>query len=723
MPDKKKTAPNPTARSRRSPAARDGANYLNRDLSWLEFNRRVLYQALDPEVPLLERVKFCAIFSNNLDEFVMKRIGFLRRDQDTGDNPRGPDGLPPSRVLTECRARIADMQASLARCWTTELVPALAEHGIEILRYTDLSKKDRKKVDAWFETNVFPVLTPLAVDKGHRFPFISNLSESLGVLLERKPTDTNADDGPSFARIKIPDVLPRFVPLDDGDRCTRFIPLDELIEENLDDLFPGLRIVGVTPFRLTRSAAPEKDGEDDDTDDLLEQVQEELQLRRFAEAVRLEFNENAEPQIRELLQEELHLEPGDVYDRTGPLEYRDLFEIGSLPRPELREKPWRPITPPALADEDADLFNTIARRDILLHHPYESFERSTERFVAAAARDPNVLAIKQTIYRTSRDSPFVRSLIKAAEAGKAVACLVELRARFDEQRNVEFARQLEQHGVHVAYGVVGYKTHCKCSLVVRREGKTLKSYAHLGTGNYHPDTATLYTDLGLLTSNPLITGDVIELFNELTGHSGTPRYKSLLVAPHQMRSRFADMIDTEIKNARAGRPARIVAKFNSLEDRRITDHLYKASQAGVPVTLIIRGFCCLRPGVPGLSENIRVISIVGRFLEHSRIFHFAAGSEDPLQGHWYIGSADWMYRNLNNRVEAQVPVLDTEARARLQRIIDVQVRDHRHAWDLRADGSYSHREPPKNAEPMSPEALGTFETLMRDAAASRADNE
>ncbi|MEM9066440.1 MAG: polyphosphate kinase 1 [Planctomycetota bacterium] len=723
---KKKNGQTTTPAQPRAPIARaaeattSSSNYLNRDLSWLEFNRRVLFQALDPGVPLLERVKFCAIFSNNLDEFVMKRIGFLRADQESGDVPRGPDGLPPSAVLAECRARIADMQATLARCWDNELVPALAAHDIHILTYADLGKKERKRADEWFNRNVFPVLTPLAVDKGHRFPFISNLSESLGVLLERDQTDTRAEEGPSFARLKIPDVLPRFVPLEEGDRCSRFLPLDALIEENLDDLFPGLKILGVTPFRITRSAAPEK-GEDDENDDLLEQVQEELHLRRFAEAVRLEFNERPHERIRELITEELKLETVDIYERSGPLEYRDLFELASLPRADLREDPWRPVTPPALADDESDIFATIAHRDILVHHPYESFERSVERFIAAAARDPDVLAIKQTIYRTSRDSPFVRSLIKAAEAGKAVACLVELRARFDEERNVEFARQLEQHGVHVAYGVVGLKTHSKCSLVVRREGKGLRSYAHLGTGNYHPDTATLYTDLGVLTANTEITGDVIELFNELTGHSGTPRYKRLLVAPHHMRRRFADLIESEIKNAKQGKPARIVAKFNSLEDRRITEHLYKASNAGVPVTLIVRGFCCLRPGVPGLSENISVISIVGRFLEHSRIFHFAAGHEDPVDGEWYIGSADWMYRNLNNRVEAQVPILDREARARLQRMIDVQIRDHRHAWDLRADGSYSRREVPKHADPLSPESLGTFETLMRDAAASRSE--
>lgn len=700
--------------------------YLNRDLSWLEFNRRVLAQATDPRTPLLTRLKFLGIFSSNLDEFFMKRVGFVRRQAEAGPNSAitpAKDGFTPAQLLYAIRSVVTDLQAEQARCYEQEILPALREHGIYILRYADLTDAERAAIDRWYRAQVFPVLTPLAVDPGHRFPFISNLSENLGVMVSQ-PDEAERH----FARVKIPDVLPRMVALDqiapdapaDG-KAARFILLEEIIKNNLDDLFPGMQIHDVLTFRVTRNAALEL--EDEDVEDLLTSVENELRERRFARAVRLEVAPNPPKAILDFVVPALRLGPDDVYERGGPTEYADLFQVADLPRPELKEPRWTPVAPPRLADPDIDIFAAIRGRDILLHHPYESFSASVERFINAAARDPAVLAIKQTIYRTSPDSPFVASLIRAAEDGKQVAVLVELRARFDEHKNVRFARQLEKAGVHVAYGVVGFKTHCKTSMVVRREpsptgGTMLRSYVHVGTGNYNPSTAQLYTDVGLLTCDPLIADDVITLFNYLTGRSLNREYSQLLVAPYTMRDGFIRLIDREIQNARAGRPARIVAKMNAMEDTAITEKLYEASQAGVPVTLIVRGFCCLRPGVPGLSENIRVLSIVGRFLEHSRIFHFANGQEDWTEGEWYIGSADWMYRNLSNRVEAVCPVKDREARARLRRIFEIELADHRCAWELNADGSYTRRRPPPDAPADSPAVLGSFQTLMAEALTS-----
>ena len=693
-----------------SPTAPDEARYFNRDLSWLEFNRRVLAQAADDSFPLLERVKFLAIFSNNLDEFFMKRVGLLKRYIASGVETPSPDGRRPTRTLGELRAMTKGLQAEQARIWLEIARPQLVEAGIHILRYEDLAEDERVRADQWYRDNVFPILTPLAVDPGHKFPFISNLSENLGVLVGPQGGTEQL-----FARIKVPDVLPRFVDIERTGSVIRLLPLDELIKNNLEDLFPGMTIHHVMSFRLTRNASVQT--KDDESDNLYEHVEAELQLRRFAEAVRMEVPENPCEEMLRYIREELLLTPEDVYARPGPLEYQDLAEIASLDRPELKLSHYRPVSPQALADPDADIFALIRERDIILHHPYESFKESVERFIAAAARDPDVLAIKQTIYRTSRDSPFVASLIRAAEDGKQVACLVELRARFDEQKNLRFARMLEKHGVHVAYGVVGLKTHCKCSLVVRREGQGLRCYAHVGTGNYNPATAQLYTDLGLLTCNPRITEDVVGLFNLLTGRSAQTEYNELLIAPTTMRERFNALIDNEIEHARAGRPARIFAKFNSLEDINITERLYRASQAGVKIELVVRGFCCLRPGVPGMSENIRVWSVVGRFLEHSRVFHFADGQADPVDGKWYFGSADWMYRNLNDRVEAVCPAYDRSARERLCRLREILLRDRKRAWDLRPDGSYLLRTPPEGADEESPEAGGTFRHLMHLARA------
>lgn len=694
------------------PTSPDESRFFNRDLSWLEFNRRVLAQASDESFPLLERVKFLAIFASNLDEFFMKRVGLLKRYILSGVETPGPDGRRPSRTLEDVRRVVKDLQAEQSSIWTGSVLPGLDGAGIRVMPYSRLDERQREWADTWHRTNVFPILTPLAVDPGHKFPFISNLSENLAVLV-----GSSGSPDRHFARIKIPDVLPRFVRIDPGAETDELIlvPLDEIIRHNLDDLFPGMVLHEVASFRLTRNASIQSHA--DESDNLYEHVEAELHLRRFASAVRLEIPEGANPEIIRLIVEELGLSRSDVYARTGPLDFQDVFEIANLERPDLKLSHYKPVVPSILADDEADIFALIRERDILLHHPYESFQASVQRFISAAARDPDVLAIKQTIYRTSRDSPFVVSLIRAAERGKQVACLVELRARFDEQKNLRFARQLEKHGVHVAYGVVGLKTHCKCSLVVRRETEGLRCYTHLGTGNYNPTTAQLYSDIGLLTCNPRITEDVVGLFNLLTGRSAQAEYNELLVAPTTMRNRFNDLIERETEFARSGRPARICAKFNSLEDISITERLYEASRAGVSVDLVVRGFCCLRPGVRGLSENIRVWSIVGRFLEHSRIFHFGAGRENPADGDWFIGSADWMYRNLNDRVESVVPIHDRAARERLALLMDILRRDHKRAWDLHPDGRYTLRTPSPDAPPESPEAGGSFRALMHLARA------
>jgi polyphosphate kinase len=724
---------------------------FDRDLSWLEFNRRVLAMAEDERTPLLERVKFLAIFSSNLDEFVMKRVGLLKRRM-AGEVPfalHRTETTAPADLFHAIRRTMRQLQQQQTACYEQSVRPALAENGIELLDYADLTAAERRRIDAWFMRNVFPILTPLAVDTGHRFPFISNLSRNLGILLVEDGLEAGAE--PLFARVKVPNTLPQWIRIpgeNEPEPATgsgaaaagavgvggpsaamkdgRFVSLRELIQNNLDDLFPRLRLAEIVAFRVTRSAAV--DIEDDEDVNLLELVEEQLKKRRFARTVRIETGPNPSPAILEPLLEELRVTPDDVDERPGPLDYTTLLEITELDRPELKWRRWAPRPPRRLADKDANIFAAIRQGDLLVHHPYESFAATAERFIAEAARDPDVLAIKQTIYRTSRDSPFISSLIRAAERGKQVAALVELRARFDEQANVRLARMLEKAGVHVAYGVVGLKTHCKASLVVRREadsgGGGLRSYAHLGTGNYHSRTAQMYTDLGLFTCDPAITQDLMHLFNLLTGRSLYTDYNRLLVAPATMRARFLELIAREIDIAHAfgrGESAvggRIIAKMNAMEDPQISDKLYEASAAGVDITLLVRGFCCIRPGVDGLSENIRVISTVGRYLEHSRIFYFGTGQPDPLDGDWYIGSADWMYRNMEARVEAVCPVLDRTSRATLLRITDAMIRDRREAWDLLADGSYRHRTPRATDEPDSPEALGVFETMIAQAASA-----
>lgn len=664
-----------------------GEEFLDRDLSWLEFNRRVLHEAMDERTPLLERVRFLGIFSSNLDEFFMKRVAVRRRKAvETGGVVDGGRG-ETARVLESIRRLVVELQRLQAECFASSVRPALAQHGVHLLRWEELTPEEQAEAKRSFRTGVYPVLTPLAVDPGHPFPFISNLSESVGVVLRQAARDENL-----FARIKVPEPLPRWIrlPTSRGD-VYRFVSLYDLIRQHLGDLFPHMHIADTMLFRITRSADLELAGEA--AEDLREMVTEELRLRRFAPVVRLETGPNPSPWIREFLMRELELESIDVYELAGELDYQDLRPIADLPLSDLRYRPWTPVSPPPLADEEADIFDIIRGGDLLVHHPYESFSASVERFITSAADDPRVLAIKLTLYRTSDESPFIRTLIRAAESGKQVVCVVELKARFDEQRNIMLAHELEKAGVHVVYGVLGLKTHSKTALVVRQEQGGLRCYAHIGTGNYHPHTARLYTDLGLFTCDPVITADLVELFNYLTGRSLKSEYQKLLVAPVNMRQRFVELINREAEHARAGRPAHIIGKMNSLEDRKLMRALHEASAAGARCDLLVRGFCCLRPGVRGVSDNIRVISVIGRFLEHSRVYYFRNGAENPEDGEFYIGSADWMYRNLLWRVEVITPVESRPLREKLWEVLRIMLADNRQAWEMQPDGSYVQRRP------------------------------
>ncbi|MCE9619384.1 MAG: polyphosphate kinase 1 [Planctomycetes bacterium] len=679
----------------------DPARFLNRDFEWLEFNRRVLDVAGDAGVPLLERVRFLSIFSNNLDEFFMKRVGSLRNQIEEGRAGPVVEALTPTQQFAGIRDRVQAMGKAQAGLLKNELSRALLESGIELLKWEGLDIDEQNEARKWFRHNVFPILTPLAVDPGHRFPFISNMSVSLGVMLQRP-----GESEQLFARVKVPEIPSRLYRVP-GTR--RWTTLQDIIEHNLDELFPGMEILKVLPFRVTRNA--EIDNDNDDADDLLEAIQQQLRERRFARVVRMEIPSDANPRILKFLMDELEIDEADIYESDGLLDYGALNEIADLDDADLHYTPWTPLKPVDYDHGNYDLFARIRRGDVLLHHPYESFEASVEQFIEQAAKDPKVLCIKQSLYRTSGDSPFISSLIQAAESGKQVAVLVELRARFDEARNIRWARKLEDAGVHVAYGVVGLKTHTKTALVVRQEADGIRCYGHIGTGNYNSKTAKLYEDIGLLTCHPEITEDLTGLFNYMTGRSRQRDYQRLLIAPVAMKKRFVQLIDQEIELTKPGRPGRIIAKMNQLEDRGIMDALYKASQAGVQIDLIVRGFCCLRPGVPGLSENIRVRSIVGRFLEHSRIFWFQAGKQDPLEGEMYIGSADWMYRNLQTRVEAATPILLAEHRARLWEVIQTCLNDCRQAWQMRGDGTYE-RVRWDHLDAADPRAIGVHQFLM-----------
>ncbi len=656
-----------------------GDLFFNRELSWLDFNARVLELAEDDAVPLLERVRFLAIFASNLDEFYMKRVGGLQRQRAAKVSTRTIDGLTPDEQIALIHEKVRPLLDRQVACWFESVHPGLKANGIRICPWTQLTDTDRLESSRFFREQVFPILTPLAVDPGHPFPFISNLSKSLGVMLEHPATAEQ-----SFVRIKLPENLPRWVRLPATDEATdRFVSLENVISGNLELLFPGMKVLEHHLFRVTRNA--DVDADEEDADDLLAVVEQELRQRRMADVVRLETPTSMSPGMRETIRHALHVAEEDCYELAGPIDMDDLMSLADVDRPELNFEPWKPLVPPRLSDEDADIFSVISGGDVLVHHPYESFPASVERFILEAAEDPQVLAIKMTLYRTSRDSSFVGALIRAAEEGKQVAVLVELKARFDEQRNLAIAQRLEKAGVHVVYGVVGFKTHTKLAMAVRQEEEGLRTYVHVGTGNYNARTATLYTDVGLFTSDPQLVGDVIELFHTLTGRSLGRQYRKLLVAPTNMRDKFLDCIAAERHAAERGEPAFITAKMNQLQDEKIIKALYEASQAGVKVDLIIRGFCCLRPGVPGLSDNIRVVSILGRFLEHSRIFRFHNGGERVH----FIGSADWMVRNLDYRVEAIAPVEDKHAQEQLDGILDSALETSEHVWQLGADGTWS----------------------------------
>jgi polyphosphate kinase len=675
--------------------------YLNRELSWLEFNARVLYEARDTRNPLLERVKFAAIFAGNLDEFFQVRIAGLRQQVDAGTGTRAPDGRTPAEQLANARERVLELVAEHSAIFL-ELRQSLSAEGVSMLDYAAIPEH-HETLRQRFLDEIFPVLTPLAVDPGHPFPYISTLSLSIAVGLRDPETNERV-----FARVKVPQILPRLLEVEPN----RFIPIDQVIEANLEFLFTGMEVVDSHLFRVTRNA--DFTVEEDEADDLLMAIEEELRRRRFGEAVRLEVERTMPAATRNLLLRGLGLEADDCYEITGMLDLTALYRIADLDIPELRAAPWTPVTPPRLVppddDEPADVFAAVRAGDILVHHPYESFAATVERFIAQAADDPDVLTIKMTLYRTSGDSPIVQSLIRAAERGKQVVVLVEIKARFDEEANIIWARKLERAGAHVVYGLVGLKTHSKTALVVRREGSGLRRYVHIGTGNYNPKTARLYVDLGLLTVRPEIGADVTDLFNVLTGLSRQRTFRRLLVAPHSLRSGFLALVEREIAHAAAGRPAHITLKLNAIVDTPVIEALYRAAGAGVDIDLIVRGACSLQPGIPGVSDRVRVRSIIGEFLEHSRIWGFANGDNQE----WYIGSADLMDRNLDRRVEAVVPVEDSDAKARIAEIIELMLADDRRSWQLQPDARWVRTETLDG----KPGTIDTFETLKEWAVMS-----
>jgi len=673
-------APTPAAIHDQLPEDR----YLNRELSWLDFNARVLALAADNSLPLLERAKFLAIFASNLDEFYMVRVAGLKRRDEMGLSVRSADGLTPREQLARIGEQTQQIATRHARVFLDSVRPALAEEGIYIVTWADLDQAEREQLSTYFSEQVFPVLTPLAVDPAHPFPFVSGLSLNLAVTV-KQPDDA----GQHFARVKVPDNVDRFVELESlgstegAEGVVRYLPMEELIAAFLPVLFPGMEIVEHHAFRITRNADYEV--EEDRDEDLLQALERELARRRFGSPVRLEIADDMTESMLELLLRELDVNPGDVVEVPGLLDLSSLWQIYGVDRPALKDRTFVPATSPAFVDRETprSIFATLREGDVLLHHPYESFSTSVQRFIEQAAADPNVLAIKQTLYRTSGDSPIVRALIAAAEAGKQVVAMVEIKARFDEQANIRWARTLEQAGVHVVYGYVGLKTHCKTCLVVRREGSAIRRYCHVGTGNYNGKTARLYEDLGLLTASPDIGADLTDLFNSLTGYSRKVSYRNLLVAPHSIRAGIIERVEREIAAHREGSGGRIRLKMNSLVDEQVIDALYRASRAGVQVDVVVRGICALRPGAEGFSENIRVRSILGRFLEHSRIIHF-----DSINEFW-IGSADMMHRNLDRRVEVLVQVKDSKLTAYLDDLFESALDPSTRCWELGPDGQWT----------------------------------
>ncbi|GAA6615968.1 polyphosphate kinase 1 [Scytonema sp. NUACC26] len=691
---------------------KDSQYYLNRELSWLEFNKRVLHEACDPRTPLIERLKFLAIFSSNLDEFFMVRVAALKEQVEAKISLVTFDGRTPQQQLEEISMALRPLIAQQHEHFEKSLRPQLAEHGIYILDYINLSEGQKNYLDQYYEEQIFPVITPLAVDPSHPFPYISNLSLNLAVIIKNPETDEEL-----FARVKVPTVLPRFLPLplelgfqnSEKPAIWTGVSLEQAIAHNLESLFPGMNIQEYHMFRITRDVDLEL--EEDEADDLLLAIEHELRKRRVGGSpLRLEIHSQTPESVRKRLLEDLELTEYDVYQVDGLMGLKDLMFFMSMPVPDLKDEPWKSVVPTRLqrikdlsinsnlreVEEGKDFFTVIQEKDLLVHHPYQSFSTSVVRFITSAAYDPNVLAIKMTLYRTSFDSPILNALIAAAENGKQVSVLVELKARFDEENNIKWAKRLESVGVHVVYGLVGLKTHCKTVMVVRREQERIRRYVHIGTGNYNPKTARLYTDLGLFSCHEDLGADVTDVFNFLTGYSRQKSYRLLLVAPVNMRDRFIYLIHREIENVHNGLSGRIVAKMNSLVDPEIISALYQASRAGVQIDLIVRGICCLRPGLKDISENIRVISIVGRFLEHSRMYYFYNNGQEEI----FIGSADWMPRNLDRRVEVITPILDPDIAKDLQEILGIMLADNRQAWELQQDGSYIQRRPAED----SPEA-------------------
>jgi polyphosphate kinase len=690
-------------------AVEDPSLYFNREISWLAFNARVLEEALDPRWPLLERLKFLAIFANNLDEFFMIRVSGLHEQLEARVGEKSPDGLTAREQLTRICQIVRDQIVRASDLLSRTLLPALAERGVRIVDWKSLDADTRRRARSYFRRAVFPVLTPLAVDPGHPFPFLSNLSISLAV--EARDPDTRER---KFARVKVPEILPRFVPLDAIERGKRettepgavdFLPMEELIAANLDDLFPGMEVLGCHPFRVTRDMDMEI--REEEAHDLLSIVDREIRRRKFGAVVRLEVSPGVPERIRKLLLEKLEIDDEDAYETDGPLGVAAFSAIAALDRPDLRDSPLSPEIPSALVDEP-DIFKAIAGGDILLHHPYDSFIPALE-FLRRAAADPNVLAIKMTLYRTGSDSQIARALIQAAENGKQVAVCIEIKARFDEENNIVWARALERVGVHVFFGAAGVKTHAKATLVVRREKDKLVRYVHLSTGNYNAGTAKIYTDTGFFTANPEFGEDASELFNSLSGFSKKAQYRKLAVAPGSLVDTVLAKIDGQTALAREGRPARIFAKLNSLVDANVIRALYRASRAGVPIDLNVRGICCLRPGVPGVSDNIRVFSIVGRFLEHDRVFIVGPPGEEEF----FLSSADWMPRNFYRRVEVMFPIEDPKLRDRIRKdIVEPVFSDNCRARDLDSEGVY-HRRSPLPDEPERDAQLSLLERSRR----------
>ena len=657
----------------------DPSLYLNRELSELAFQRRVLREAEDDRNPPLERAKFLAIFTKNLDEFFMKRVGGLKQQMAADVTERTPDGMTPAEQWAATFETSAPMFRRQDDCWQETIRPALAEAGIEVVGVDALTDDQRADLRERFEESVLPTLTPLTFDPAHPFPFISNLSLSMAVLTRR-----GDDEEPTFSRVKIPENRPRFLPVDDG----RFVPVEAVVADNLDLLFPDVEVVEHAMFRVTRNAEVRRNEEV--AEDLIEAIEGVIRDRRFATVVRLEIDASMSDRARGVLVDQLDLESKEVLEREGLLDHEDLFELVGLDRPDLKPEPWTPQPHPQLADiDDGEIFAEIRRDDILVHHPYHSFEGTVQRFLRTAAHDPDVLAIKAAIYRTADDSQVIEALIDAAKNGKQVAVMVELKARFDEANNLRWVRRLEEEGIHVAYGTIGLKTHTKTSLVVREDDDGVRQYAHVGTGNYHSETAKTYEDLGVLTADRGVGQDLVKLFNFFTGHAMHDSYRKLLVAPENMRERFVDLVRREADHARAGDGGRIVAKLNRLEDPEIVRELYAASTAGVEIDLVVRDICRLRPGVDGVSETVTVRSIVGRFLEHSRVFYFRNAGDERF----YIGSADWMERNLDSRVEAVTPVEDETLQERLRAVLRLNLGDNRRAWEMDADGDYTRLRP------------------------------